>query len=73
MQIGPTQKLTTAVGLAEGAVRSVTKGDTNGYIKVNTGGTATGVKVKGINTAAYKEESYFVPNDNITCGVFQGR
>lgn len=61
VKIGPTTKLTTAVRLAEGAVRSVTEGSTNGYIAVNTGGTTTGVKVHGINTAAYKEESYFVP------------
>ena len=60
-KVSPTTKSVTAVDLAEKAVRSVTEGSTNGYIAVNTGGTATGVKVKGINTAAYKEESYFVP------------
>lgn len=67
--IGPTTKLTTAVGLAEGAVRSVTEGSTNGYIAVNTGGTATGVKVKGINTAAYKEVGYFVSKDTYNTGI----
>lgn len=67
--IGPTTKLTTAVGLAESAVRSVTEGSTNGYIAVNTGGTVTGVKVKGINTAAYKEESYFVPATTYNDGI----
>lgn len=60
-KVSPTSKSVTAVSLAEKAVRSVTEGSTNGYIAVNTGGTATGVKVKGINTAAYKAESYFVP------------
>lgn len=67
--IGPTTKLTTAVGLAENAVRSVTEGSTNGYIAVNTGGTATGVKVHGINTAAYKAESYFVPATTYNTGI----
>lgn len=43
--VGPTTKLTTAVGLAEGAVRSVSKGSTNGYIVVNTGGTTANIKV----------------------------
>lgn len=43
--IGPTTKLTTAVGLAEAAVRSVTDGSTNGYIVVNTGGTTASIKV----------------------------
>ena len=50
--IGPTTKLTTAVGLAEGAVRSVTKGDTNGYIKVNTGGTSTNIQVANFSSYA---------------------
>ena len=67
--IGPATKLTTAVGLAENAVRSVTEGSTNGYIAVNTGGTATGVKVHGINTAAYKAESYFVPATTYNTGI----
>lgn len=67
--IGPTTKLTTAVGLAESAVRSVAEGSTNGYIAVNTGGTVTGVKVKGINTAAYKEENYFVPATTYNDGI----
>ena len=67
--IGPSTKLTTAVGLAEGAVRSVAAGTTNGYIVVNTGGTSTGVKVKGINTAAYKEEGYFVPASTYNSGI----
>lgn len=69
VKIGPTQKLTTAVGLAEGAVRSVTEGSTNGYIAVNTGGTTAGVKVHGINTAAYKAESYFVPATTYNTGI----
>lgn len=67
--IGPSTKLTTAVGLAEGAVRSVASGSTNGYIVVNTGGTSAGVKVKGINTAAYKEESYFVSATTYNNGI----
>lgn len=67
--IGPATKLTTAVGLAEAAVRSVAEGSTNGYIVVNTGGTSTGVKVKGINTAAYKAESYFVPATTYNNGI----
>lgn len=67
--IGPATKLTTAVGLAEAAVRSVTEGSTNGYIAVNTGGTTTGVKVHGINTAAYKAESYFVPAATYNSGI----
>ena len=67
--IGPATKLTTAVGLAEAAVRSVTEGSTNGYIAVNTGGTTTGVKVHGINTAAYKAESYFVPATTYNSGI----
>lgn len=67
--IGPATKLTTAVGLAEAAVRSVTEGSTNGYIAVNTGGTTTGVKVHGINTAAYKAESYFVPATTYNNGI----
>lgn len=60
-KVSPTAKSVTAVSLAENAVRSVTEGSINGYIAVNTGGTTTGVKVHGINTAAYKAESYFVP------------
>ena len=50
VRIGPTQKLTTAVGFAEGAVRSVTKGDTNGYIKVNTGGTSKDIQVANFSS-----------------------
>ena len=69
VKIGPSTKLTTAVGLAENAVRSVTEGSTNGYIAVNTGGTTTGVKVKGINTAAYKEVGYFVSKDTYNTGI----
>lgn len=69
VKIGPTTKLTTAVGLAENAVRSVTEGSTNGYIAVNTGGTTTGVKVHGINTAAYKEVGYFVSKDTYNTGI----
>ena len=69
VKIGPTTKLTTAVGLAESAVRSVAEGSTNGYIEVNTGGTVTGVKVRGINTAAYKAEGYFVQATTYDTGI----
>ena len=50
--IGPTSKLTTAVGLAEAAVRSVTDGSTNGYITVNTGGTSKNIQVADFSSYA---------------------
>lgn len=53
--IGPTNKLTTAVGLAEAAVRSVTNGSTNGYITVNTGGTSTNIQVADFSSYATTE------------------
>ena len=68
-KVSPTAKSATAVYLAENAVRSVTEGSTNGYIAVNTGGTTTGVKVHGINTAAYKADTYFVAASTYSDGI----
>lgn len=68
-KVSPTTKSVTAVSLAENAVRSVAEGSTNGYIEVNTGGTAAGIKVHGINTAAYKEVGYFVSKDTYNTGI----
>lgn len=50
--IGPATKLTTAVGLAEAAVRSITDGSTNGYIIVNTGGTSKDIQVADFSSYA---------------------
>ena len=50
--VGPTTKLTTAVGLAEGNVRSVTDGTTNGYIVVNTGGATAAIQVADFSSYA---------------------
>ena len=44
-----------ANGINNAGVRSVTTGDTNGTIKVNTGGTSTNVAVKGLGTLAYQD------------------
>lgn len=43
-----------ANGIHNAGVRSVATGDTNGTIKVNTGGTSTNVAVKGLGTLAYQ-------------------
>ena len=60
------EKLTQGTGITisnntvtNAGVRSITTGSANGNISVNTNGTTTDVKVKGIDTAAYKAESYF--------------
>lgn len=41
-------------GIHNAGVRSVTTGDTNGTVKVNTNGTSVDVPVKGLGTLAYQ-------------------
>ena len=60
------EKLTQGTGITisnntvtNAGVRSIATGSANGNISVNTNGTTADVKVKGIDTAAYKAESYF--------------
>ena len=49
------ESLQDSINKADSAVQSVVTGDTNGTIKVDN----TEVTVRGINSAAYKEDTYF--------------
>lgn len=51
---------TGKVTITNTGVRSVTTGDTNGTIKVNTNGTSTNVTVKGLGSAAYTSSNQYV-------------
>ena len=71
------EKLTQGTGITisnntvtNAGVRSITTGSANGNISVNTNGTTTDVKVKGIDTAAYKAESYFQKAVTDTTTIF---
>ncbi len=59
--VSPTGAITTSgeVTVTNMGVRAVTTGSLNGTISVDTGGDTKNVKVKGIDTAAYKKEEYF--------------
>jgi hypothetical protein len=61
--------LTTSAGavtISNSGVRSVTTGDTNGTIKVNTNGTNTNVAVKGLGSAAYTNSSDYSVSKTLT-------
>lgn len=45
-------------------VRSITTGDNNGTIKVNTNGTLNEVQVKGLGSSAYTETTQFINSKN---------
>lgn len=60
---------TTAAGaftISNSGVRSVTTGDNNGTIKVNTNGTNTNVAVKGLGSAAYTNSSDYSVSKALT-------
>ena len=52
-------KLSSGVTITNSGVRSISSGNTNGTISVNTNGTSTDVVVTGLGTAAYKNETHF--------------
>ena len=61
--------LTTAAGavtISNSGVRSVTTGDNNGTIKVNTNGTSTNVSVKGLGSAAYTAATDYAVRKTLT-------
>ena len=60
---------TTAAGaftISNSGVRSITTGDNNGTIKVNTNGTNTNVAVKGLGSAAYTNSSDYSVSKTLT-------
>lgn len=61
--------LTTAAGavtISNSGVRSVTTGDNNGTIKVNTNGTSANVAVKGLGSAAYTASTDYAVRKTLT-------
>lgn len=57
---------TGKVTITNTGVRSVTTGDTNGTIKVNTNGTSTNVAVKGLGSAAYTASTAYAVRQTLT-------
>lgn len=52
------------ITIQNSGVRTITTGDTNGTIKVNTNGVEADVAVRGLGSAAYTETSAYAPSSH---------